>query len=153
MCRNPRAHGWRQTSCDARERMVTSSGREEVVAFLAAKWARELDYSLRKNLWAFGEKRIAGRFQYESHDAEGQWYRSYGNEQWEFDQHGLMRRREASINDVRIEESQRRIFRPGPGARTGIPSSITASSPNRPTERVLAVQTDTEGCVMREIDQ
>src|SRR4029077_15869106 len=90
------------------------TGREEIVAFLTAKWERELDYALRKNLWSFGENRIAVRFQYESHDANGQWWRSYGNELWEFDEHGLMRRREASINDVAIEESQRRIFGPRP---------------------------------------
>lgn len=97
-----------------RNRDTFLTGREEIVAFLAAKWARELDYSLRKNLWAFRENRIAVRFQYECHDADGQWYRSYGNELWEFDEHGLMRRREASINDVQIEESQRRIFGPRP---------------------------------------
>jgi nuclear transport factor 2 (NTF2) superfamily protein len=90
------------------------TGREEIVAFLAAKWARELDYSLRIYLWAFQENRIAVRFKYECHDAEGQWYHRYGNELWEFDERGLMRRQEASINDFRIEESQRRIFWPRP---------------------------------------
>ena len=97
-----------------RNRDTFITGRDEIVAFLTAKWARELDYSLRKNLWGFRENRIAVRFQYECHDADGQWYRSYGNELWEFDEHGLMSRREASINDVRIEESARRIvgFRP-----------------------------------------
>jgi nuclear transport factor 2 (NTF2) superfamily protein len=90
------------------------SGREEIVAFLAAKWERERDYALRKSLWTFAGNRIAVRFQYECRDAGGQWWRSYGNENWEFDEHGLMRRREASINDVRIDESQRRIFGPRP---------------------------------------
>ena len=95
-----------------RNRDTFVTGREEIVAFLTAKWERELDYALRKNLWSFGENRIAVRFQYESHDAGGQWWRSYGNELWEFDEHGLMRRREASINDVPIDEADRRIFGP-----------------------------------------
>ena len=85
------------------------TGRDEIVRFLTAKWQRELDYALRKNLWAVTDNRIAVRFQYESHDAAGQWWRSYGNELWEFDEHGLMMRREASINDARIDESERRI--------------------------------------------
>jgi uncharacterized protein len=85
------------------------SGREEIIAFLTQKWERELDYALRKNLWCFEDNRIAVRFQYESRDRDSQWWRSYGNELWEFDEHGLMRRREASINDVPINESQRRI--------------------------------------------
>lgn len=89
-------------------------GREEVVAFLARKWERELDYRLRKNLWAFTDDRIAVRFQYEWHDASGQWWRSYGNELWEFDEPGYMRRREASINDVAIDESELRVT-PGEG--------------------------------------
>ena len=88
------------------------TGREEIVKLLTAKWDRELDYALRKELWAFGGNRIAVRFQYESRDQSGQWWRSYGNELWEFDGNGLMRRREASINDVPIEESDRRIFGP-----------------------------------------
>jgi uncharacterized protein len=88
------------------------TGREAIVAFLTQKWQRELDYSLRKNLWAFEGDRIAVRFQYESHDAAGDWWRSYGNELWEFNDAGLMVRREASINDVRIDESERRIFGP-----------------------------------------
>jgi nuclear transport factor 2 (NTF2) superfamily protein len=87
-------------------------GREEIVAFLTGKWERELDYALRKSLWTFADNRIAVRFQYECHDAAGVWWRSYGNENWEFDAHGLMVRREASINDLRIEESDRRIFGP-----------------------------------------
>jgi uncharacterized protein len=91
-----------------RDRFLT--GRAEIVAFLTEKWERELDYALRKSLWSFTADRIAVRFQYESHDAAGQWYRSYGNELWEFAPNGLMRRREASINDVAISESDRRIF-------------------------------------------
>jgi uncharacterized protein len=95
-----------------RNRDTFLTGREAIVAFLTAKWERELDYALRKSLWAFGDNRIAVRFQYECRDASGQWWRSYGNENWEFDEHGLMRRREASIDDVAIEESQRRIHGP-----------------------------------------
>ncbi len=91
-----------------RDEFVT--GRAEIVEFLRRKWNRELDYALRKDLWAFAGNRIAVRFQYESHDAAGQWYRSYGNELWEFDDEGLMRRREASINDVPIAAADRRIF-------------------------------------------
>jgi nuclear transport factor 2 (NTF2) superfamily protein len=90
------------------------SGRAEIIAFLTRKWERELDYALRKNLWAFEGSRIAVRFQYESHDPAGQWWRSYGNELWEFNESGLMVRREASINDVAIRESDRRIFGPRP---------------------------------------
>jgi nuclear transport factor 2 (NTF2) superfamily protein len=86
------------------------SGREAIVEFLKRKWARELDYRLRKELWCFTGNRISVRFEYESHDRDGQWWRSHGNEQWEFDEEsGLMRRREASINDYPIEESERRI--------------------------------------------
>ncbi|GGZ29845.1 nuclear transport factor 2 family protein [Streptomyces poonensis] len=95
-----------------RNRDTFVSGREEIVAFLTHKWERELDYALRKSLWAFDENRIAVRFQYEWHDAEGQWWRSYGNELWEFDERGLMRRREASINDITITEADRRIHGP-----------------------------------------
>ena len=94
-------------------------GRPEIVAFLTSKWERELDYSLRKALWAFEENRIAVRYQYESHDPGGDWYRSYGNELWEFDESGLMRRREASINDVRISENERRLFGPRPAEEHG----------------------------------
>lgn len=89
-------------------------GRAEVVAFLADKWARERGYRLRKNLWAYEDDRIAVRFQYEWHDADGQWWRSYGNELWQFDEHGYMARREASINDVAIDESDLRVT-PGEG--------------------------------------
>ena len=95
-----------------RDQFVT--GRAEIVEFLRQKWQRELDYALRKELCAFRENHIAVRFQYECHDATGQWYRSYGNELWEFDEHGLMMRREASINDVKIDESERRILGPRP---------------------------------------
>jgi nuclear transport factor 2 (NTF2) superfamily protein len=90
------------------------TGRAAIVAFLTRKWERELDYALRKDLWAFTANRIAVRFQYESRDGSGRWWRSYGNEQWEFDDQGYMRRREASINDVPIEEGERRIFGPRP---------------------------------------
>jgi len=97
-------------------------GRDEITAFLQRKWAHELDYVLRKDLWAFGVDRIAVRFQYEWHDVGGQWHRSYGNELWEFDAHEFMRRREASINDIAINENERRIFGPrGEGDQTGIP--------------------------------
>ncbi|WP_116198428.1 nuclear transport factor 2 family protein [Amycolatopsis circi] len=95
-------------------------GRAAIVGFLAAKWEREQDYALRKGLWGFRENRIAVRFQYESRDADGQWWRSYGNELWEFAENGLMSRREASINDRRIEEAQRRIFGPRPESEHGV---------------------------------
>ena len=105
-----------------RNRDVFLHGREEVRAFLQGKWERELDYVLRKDLWAFTDDRIAVRFQYEWHDAAGTWFRSYGNELWEFDEAGLMRRREASINDVAIDETDRRIFGPrAEGDDDGIP--------------------------------
>ncbi|GAA0832869.1 nuclear transport factor 2 family protein [Streptosporangium amethystogenes subsp. fukuiense] len=86
------------------------TGRAEIREFLSRKWAKEQDYRLRKELWTFGGDRIAVRFQYEWHDADGQWWRSYGNELWEFADDGLMRRREASINDLRIDEADRRIL-------------------------------------------
>ncbi|ABM15506.1 MULTISPECIES: nuclear transport factor 2 family protein [Mycolicibacterium] len=100
-----------------RDRFIT--GRAQIVAFLTAKWQRELDYALRKSLWDFRDNRIAVRFQYECRDATGQWWRSYGNELWEFDDGGLMRRREASINDVAIDESDRRYFGPRPDDERG----------------------------------
>jgi nuclear transport factor 2 (NTF2) superfamily protein len=100
-----------------RDQFVT--GRAEIVAFLTAKWERELDYALRKALWSFDGNRIAVRFQYESHDDVGEWYRSYGNELSEFDEHGLMTRREASINDLPIDQSDRRIFGPRPAEDHG----------------------------------
>ena len=90
-----------------RNRSEFVNGREAIQQFLARKWARELDYRLIKELWAFGDDRIAVRFAYEWHDDSGQWFRSYGNENWEFDAEGLMRRRHASINDLPIAESER----------------------------------------------
>lgn len=101
-----------------RDRFVT--GRAEIIGFLQEKWSRELDYALRKELWSFSENRIAVRYQYESRDAAGQWWRSYGNELWEFDPDGLMRRRESSINDVAIAESDRRIFGSRPEDERGL---------------------------------
>lgn len=103
-----------------RNRDTFVTGREEIVAFLTRKWERELDYALRKSLWSFHENRIAVRFQYEWHDTEGQWWRSYGNELWEFDERGLMRRREASINDITISEDDRRLHGPRPVDEYGI---------------------------------
>ena len=100
-----------------RDQFIT--GRAEIVEFLTGKWEHELDYVLRKSLWGFRGNRMAVRFQYEWHDAAGQWYRSYGNELWEFDEDGYMMRREASINDVPIDESQRRIFGPRPEQERG----------------------------------
>ncbi|MET8694061.1 nuclear transport factor 2 family protein [Streptomyces bauhiniae] len=91
-----------------RNRAEFFSGREAIVAFLTRKWDRELDYRLIKELWAFGDDRIAVRFAYEWHDDSGNWFRSYGNENWEFDGEGLMRVRFASINDLPIEESERK---------------------------------------------
>lgn len=92
-------------------------GRDEIRAFLAEKWDKELDYRLAKALWSFTENRIGVRFQYEYRNAEGAWFRAYGNELWEFDDDGLMRRREASINDVAIRESERRFRWDAPGPR------------------------------------
>ena len=96
------------------------TGREQIVAFLRKKWERELEYALRKELWGFRDNRIAVRFQYESRDSSGQWWRSYGNELWEFTDQGLMGRREASINDVRISEAERRIHGPRPENERGM---------------------------------
>lgn len=93
-----------------RNRSEFINGREEIKEFLMRKWQRELDYKLKKELWAFMENRIAVRFEYEWHDADGNWFRSYGNENWEFDEKGLMQKRFASINDAPILESERRIF-------------------------------------------
>lgn len=84
-------------------------GRKEVIAFLTAKWQKELDYKLKKELWSFTDNRISVRFEYEWHDNEGQWYRSYGNEMWEFNSDGYMQKRFASINDVKIREDDRRV--------------------------------------------
>lgn len=101
-------------------------GRDEIRRFLSRKWERELDYRLTKSLWSFTDNRIAVRFQYEYHNAAGQWFRAYGNELWEFGDDGLMRRREASINDVSIAESERKFHWPAPGSRpaddVGIPA-------------------------------
>jgi len=99
-----------------RNRSEFIHGREEIVGFLTRKWARELDYRLIKELWVFDGARIAVRFAYESRDASGQWFRSYGNENWEFDSNGLMKRRHASINDLPIEDSER-LFRWPQGRR------------------------------------
>jgi nuclear transport factor 2 (NTF2) superfamily protein len=92
-----------------RNRAEFPKGRREIVAFLVRKWAREHDYRLVKEVWAFHGNRIAVRFAYEWHNDMGQWFRSYGNENWEFDQEGLMRRRFASINDLAIEERDRKL--------------------------------------------
>jgi hypothetical protein len=102
-----------------RNRDTFLTGRAEIVAFLTDKWERELDYALRKSLWAWTGDRIAVRFQYEWHDATGQWWRSHGNENWEFDADGYMRRREASINDVAIDEADRRLHGPRPEGERG----------------------------------
>jgi nuclear transport factor 2 (NTF2) superfamily protein len=95
-----------------RNRAEFFQGRAAIVEFLKRKWARELDYRLIKELWAFHENRIAVRFQYEWRDDSGNWFRAHGNENWEFDQRGLMRRREASINDVPIREGDRKFLWP-----------------------------------------
>ena len=92
-----------------RNRTEFLNGREEVKQFLERKWAAELDYRLKKELWGFRENRMAVRFEYEWHDHAGQWFRSYGNELWEFDEHGLMRKRFASINDLPIAENERKL--------------------------------------------
>ena len=95
-----------------RNRSEFLQGRPAIVEFLTRKWQKELDYRLIKELWAFHDNRIAVRFQYEWHDNAGSWFRAYGNEQWEFDETGLMRRREASINDVPIAEAERKFLWP-----------------------------------------
>ncbi len=100
-----------------RNRAQFITGREGIVRFLSEKWRRELDYRLIKELWAYTDNRIAVRFQYEYHNADGAWFRAYGNENWEFDENGLMRRREASINDVPIVEAGRKFHWPAPGPR------------------------------------
>ncbi len=102
-----------------RNRDTFVTGRAEIVEFLTQKWERERDYALRKSLWAFSGNRIAVRFQYECRDADGQWWRCYGNENWEFAENGLMARREASINDLRIDEADRRIVGARPEGDTG----------------------------------
>lgn len=101
-------------------------GRNQIRAFLTGKWEGELDYRLTKSLWSFTDNRIAVRFQYEYHNASGQWFRAYGNELWEFDEEGLMGRREASINEVPIEDSERKfhwpLSSPRPADDTEIPA-------------------------------
>ena len=92
-----------------RNRDTFLNGREEVVAFLIQKWKKELNYKLKKELWCFSDNRIAVRFEYEWHDNVGQWFRSYGNEMWEFDQNGYMKKRYASINDLPINEENRKL--------------------------------------------
>ena len=92
-----------------RNRTEFINGREEVKAFLKRKWEREIDYKLKKELWGFRENRMAVRFEYEWHNANGQWFRSYGNENWEFDENGLMRKRYASINDLPINKQDRKF--------------------------------------------
>lgn len=99
-----------------RNRAEFLRGRDEIVAFLTRKWAREIDYRLIKELWAFGDDRIAVRFAYEWRDESGHWFRSYGNENWAFDAQGLMIRRFASINDLPIKAEERKFFWP-PGRR------------------------------------
>lgn len=105
------------TDSQWRNRDTFIRGREQIRAFLERKWERELDYRLAKSLWGFRENRIAVRFQYEWRDQQDRWSRSYGNELWEFDDAGLMRRREASINDLPIAEDERRFRWPAPGPR------------------------------------
>ena len=92
-----------------RNRDLFINGREEVKQFLTSKWEKELDYKLKKELWAFTDNKIAVRFEYEWHDKNGQWFRSYGNENWEFDENGFMKKRFASINDLKINEADRRV--------------------------------------------
>jgi uncharacterized protein len=107
-----------------RNRAEIFSGREKIVAFLTRKWAKELDYRLIKELWCFENNRIAVRFAYEWHDDSGNWFRSYGNENWQFNEHGLMEVRHASINDLPIEESERKYhwerLKPRPADHPGL---------------------------------
>jgi len=115
--RNPEKVSLAYTSdSEWRNRSEFLRGREEIVGFLTRKWEMEKDYRLIKELWAFTDNRIAVRFAYEWHDDAGQWYRSYGNENWEFDENGLMKVRRASINDLAIAEADR-LFRWEPGPR------------------------------------
>jgi nuclear transport factor 2 (NTF2) superfamily protein len=107
-----------------RNRSEFLRGREQIVEFLTRKWQREQSYVLRKSLWAFTAERIAVRFQYEWHDDAGQWWRSYGNENWEFDADGYMSRREASINDLAITADERRLFGPRAEGERGEPQPL-----------------------------
>ncbi len=100
-----------------RNRAEFLQGRAAIAAFLTRKWSREIDYRLIKELWAFTDNRIAVRFAYEWRDDSGSWFRSYGNENWEFDDWGYMRRRLASINDLPIAEAERKFYWPSPGVR------------------------------------
>lgn len=92
-----------------RNRSSFINGRGEIISFLTQKWAKEHEYKLKKELWAFTDNRIAVRFEYEYHDDDGQWFRAYGNENWEFDENGVMQKRYASINDVPIQASERKL--------------------------------------------
>lgn len=96
--------------CEWRNRNQFINGREEITKFLTDKWQKEKQYILKKEYWAHTDNRIAVRFEYEYHDENGQWYRAYGNENWEFDENGLMRKRYASINDLAIDESERKLL-------------------------------------------
>ena len=108
-----------------RNRAEFFQGREAIAAFLTRKWARELDYRLIKELWAFSGNRIAVRFAYEWRDDSGHWFRSYGNENWEFDERGLMGRRLASINDLPIQAEERKFHWPAPGPRPADHSGLS----------------------------
>ncbi len=108
--KNPEKVSFAYTSdTEWRNRNFFINGRDEVKTFLTAKWEKELDYKLKKELWAFTDNKIAVRFEYEWHDNRGQWYRSYGNENWEFDENGFMAKRYASINDLTIDETERSV--------------------------------------------
>ena len=109
-----------------RNRSEFFQGRAAIVEFLTRKWSKEHEYRLIKDLWAFDRNFISVRFQYEWHDDAGHWFRSYGNENWEFDEHGLMKRREASINDVAIKDSERRFHWAAPGPR---PADVPGLAP------------------------
>jgi nuclear transport factor 2 (NTF2) superfamily protein len=108
-----------------RNRREIFQGRAKIVEFLTRKWAKELDYRLIKEIWAFTDNRIAVRFAYECHDDSGNWFRAYGNENWEFDEHGLMRQRHASINDMPIREADRKFHWDRKGPRPADHPSLT----------------------------
>jgi uncharacterized protein len=110
-----------------RNRSEMIQGRESIQSFLKQKWDKEKDYRLIKDLWTFSDTKIAVRFQYEYHDESGQWYRAYGNELWQFDENGLMKRREASINDLKIKPEERRFHwtsGPRPADHPGLSDSV-----------------------------